>query len=659
MQATRDPVLKVGEAAPVPGLDLLWAETRGDPGVCIAVLDGPVDLSHPCFQAADIKRLESLVSTIPDDGPATEHGTHVASVIFGQPGGAVQGIAPGCRGLIIPIFASRGQGLAPCSQLDLARALMLAVEHGAHVINISGGQLEPSGEAHPLLADAVRSCARYGVLIVAAAGNDGCECLHIPAALDTVLAVGAMNREGSPLDVSNWGGSYQTHGILAPGENIAGAVPSGGIAPRTGTSFANAIVSGIAGLLLSLQLKRGTGPNPDAVRRALLTSAVGCEPSTSECRRLLAGRLNLSGALTQLTQGGLIEMSEQHDYQEVEAVQSQEVTAASAEARAVLLPAPGLRSAEPPGTGFGVTAAGVTQQAVAERSSPGPAPSESEWVTPSGGSQCGCQSAAQATSLVYALGKIGYDFPTEARFDSFVQLGVSNPNDPQQLLAHLAGNPSNASAVTWILSHETVSIYAIQPGGAFAANAYELLRQFLNGQLTEGVELVSVPGYIAGNATLQNGQRVPIILPVLRGMYSWSTPALCETVLGPCPPKDPDRAQYNQKSQEVSNFLYRIYYEISSLGVAAPERAMNYAATNAFQVGQIYESAIKAGMSLDKISVERSPICRPESDCWDVKLTFFNPTKQFEQARMVYRFTVDVSDVVPVSVGPFRSWYVY
>jgi hypothetical protein len=64
------------------------------------------------------------------------------------------------------------------------------------------------------------------------------------------------------------------------------------------------------------------------------------------------------------------------------------------------------------------------------------------------------------------------------------------------------------------------------------------------------------------------------------------------------------------------------------------------------------------GMELDAIDVVRSPICRPESDCWDVKLTFFDPAKLLERARKVYRFTVDVSDVTPVTAGPVRSWSV-
>jgi hypothetical protein len=37
-------------------------------------------------------------------------------------------------------------------------------------------------------------------------------------------------------------------------------------------------------------------------------------------------------------------------------------------------------------------------------------------------------------------------------------------------------------------------------------------------------------------------------------------------------------------------------------------------------------------------------------------LVFFNPLKRFEEARHVYQFTVDVSDVVPVTVGELRTW---
>jgi cyanobactin maturation PatA/PatG family protease len=174
----------------------------------------------------------------------------------------------------------------------------------------------------------------------------------------------------------------------------------------------------------------------------------------------------------------------------------------------------------------------------------------------------------------------------------------------------------------------------------------------------EGVERVSVPGFVAGKTTLLNGHIVPFILPELRGLYSWNTPKLVEAILGPRPTADNVKV-HEEKSQDIANFLDRVYYEIRNLGLAPQERAMNFAATNAFQVERVFETAIKAGMKLESITTERSPICRPGSDCWDVKLTFFNPSRRLEQARHVHRFTVDVTDVIPVTIGRVRHWDIY
>ena len=143
--------------------------------------------------------------------------------------------------------------------------------------------------------------------------------------------------------------------------------------------------------------------------------------------------------------------------------------------------------------------------------------------------------------------------------------------------------------------------------------------------------------------TLLNGLVVPVIIPDQRGMWSWSTGALIKHALGKNPGKE--------KEETLRGILERIYYEIRNLGVTPQERALNYAATDAFQL----TGTFKKGMALDEIEVEKSPICRPDSDCWDVKLTFFHPTNR-DAARHVYRFTIDVSDVIPVSVGTMRDW---
>jgi len=284
------------------GISLLTSQTLGHPQVCIAVLDGLVDLKHPCFKGADLTGLSTLVSgQAKPDGGMSLHGTHVTSVIFGQPGSPVMGIAPKCKGLIVPVFHDDRLNL---SQLDLARAIEQAVNAGAHIISISGGQLTDEGEAEGWLKRSVQLCQDNNVLLVAAAGNDGCACLHVPAALPAVLAVGAMDDKGQPIDFSNWGETYQTQGILAPGENILGAQPGGGTTRLSGTSFATPIVTGVAALLLSLQIQRGEKPDPQKVRAAILNSALPCTPAdTTDRRRCLVGKINIPGVLEYLFGG--------------------------------------------------------------------------------------------------------------------------------------------------------------------------------------------------------------------------------------------------------------------------------------------------------------------------------------------------------------------
>ena len=263
--------------------------------------------------------------------------------------------------------------------------------------------------------------------------------------------------------------------------------------------------------------------------------------------------------------------------------------------------------------------------------------------------------------LVFALGTLGYDFGSEARRDSIAQHMEGSPHDPNQLLSYLEANPWDAASIFWTLNLDATPIHAIYPQGAFAEETYDRLRQFLHEQLTEGVERVSVPGIITGQVTLMSGQVVPTIHPNLRCMYNWTTSTLVEAVAGKPPAdsaKGKERDVYTQTIEAVSNFLERVYHELRNLGKTSQERAINFAATNALNVERIFEAALREEMQLDTIEVERSPICRPDSECWEVKLTFFNPKRQLEQARRVYRFTVDVSDVCPVMVGKVRSWYV-
>ncbi|MFF9803004.1 S8 family serine peptidase, partial [Streptomyces rochei] len=172
-------------------------ELLGSPEVRVAVLDGPVDVAHPCFPGSNLTRLPTLVSGPAGPGPMSLHGTHVTSLLFGQPGSPVPGLVPRCTGLLLPVFRESPDGrVTRVPQLDLARAVEQAVEAGAHVLNISGGERTPQGAPDSMLARALRLCEENGVLVVAAVGNDGCDCLQAPAATPSVLAVGAADAAG-------------------------------------------------------------------------------------------------------------------------------------------------------------------------------------------------------------------------------------------------------------------------------------------------------------------------------------------------------------------------------------------------------------------------------------------------------------------------------
>jgi cyanobactin maturation PatA/PatG family protease len=273
-------------------------------------------------------------------------------------------------------------------------------------------------------------------------------------------------------------------------------------------------------------------------------------------------------------------------------------------------------------------------------------------VIPSGAAgDCGC-GGGQASQIVYALGELGIDYGSEARRDSFTQYMPSNTS----LLEYFNQAPWEAQSVIWTLNLDATPIYAIVPSGPYASAAYDRLRSF---HADPKIEKISIPGYIGGNVRLMSGQVVPVIIPELRGMFSWTVPDLATLVMNAIDSTPSSKAKEattgDQYRSRIEDYLNRIYYDYRNLGVTPQERALNFSATNAFQASSAIISATGDNRVLDQITVEKSPICRPDSDCYDVKLTFFDPENN-QRSNRIYRFTIDVSDVLPVTIGDVRSW---
>jgi subtilisin family serine protease len=249
--------------------DILFAFGGGDPRVTIAVLDGPVDRTHECFRGARLVPVEAAGRARGPDGRAVARGSHSASVIFGQPCSSVEGIAPLCRGLSVPIFTGEGG----CASQGLTRAIVLALGHGAQVIHVGGGRFEPSDTSDPLLKKAVAMCRRRNVLIVAAAGSDGCCDLDRAGWGSSVLAVRALEEVGAGQSCAAAAEDIGGRVIAIPGANIVGAALEGGVGRCNGATGAAALLAGLIGVLLGRQLGEGRAADPLAIREALLCFA--------------------------------------------------------------------------------------------------------------------------------------------------------------------------------------------------------------------------------------------------------------------------------------------------------------------------------------------------------------------------------------------------
>ncbi|WP_448855232.1 S8 family serine peptidase [Corynebacterium camporealensis] len=219
------------------------------------------------------------------------HGTVVAGII----GSKDLGLAPAAELRSIRQSSAHyrqednedEEGIAGAgSMATLADAIHDAVEHDADIINVSvvscvPHELNDAVDLSPLQR-AVGRAENEGTLIVAASGNAaeaGCQASDIvyPAALDTVLAVGAMAND---YDLAEY--SIPAEGVVAPGHVPLGLSPQGWATAKSmpqgagqedaefhGTSFAAPLVSGTAALLA----ERHPDASPEELRELLLSAA--------------------------------------------------------------------------------------------------------------------------------------------------------------------------------------------------------------------------------------------------------------------------------------------------------------------------------------------------------------------------------------------------
>ncbi|MFX1390120.1 MAG: S8 family serine peptidase [Promethearchaeota archaeon] len=254
--------------APLQDLDNLWGLTainaddvwgtyneRGE-GVKVLIIDTGIDIDHPDLidNYGGGKNFYGSSEDPPED--IEGHGTQCAGIIgaldddFG-----IIGIAPE-----VELYTARvtPDGKGTLDKAKFIAAINWGIEKGVDIISMSLKCTDDSG----ILTKLNEAYNDYGIILVAASGNDNEDSLEYPAIYANVISVGAISPDYKrwTLDSSTGSNYHDDLDIVAPGEFICSTFKKGGykgfITPFDypdvrGTSFACPMVVGVCALILS------------------------------------------------------------------------------------------------------------------------------------------------------------------------------------------------------------------------------------------------------------------------------------------------------------------------------------------------------------------------------------------------------------------------
>jgi subtilisin family serine protease len=212
------------------------------PAPLLGVIDTGINVEHDALkgQAIEVVRLPTrrAVASLPD------HGTAVAALLVGRPDSQTPGLVPDARLVAVDAFYRDGGTADRTDVTALVTAIEALAERGVRVINLS-----LSGPANEVLEKAIAAAQARGIVIVAAAGNNGAGAdPSYPAAYPGVVAVTAVDHE---LNVYRRATRGPYVDLAAPGVQVWTASAQGTGSPKTGTSYAVPFVSAAAGVLLA------------------------------------------------------------------------------------------------------------------------------------------------------------------------------------------------------------------------------------------------------------------------------------------------------------------------------------------------------------------------------------------------------------------------
>ena len=269
-------------------LKTLMARTRGRPDLKIGLIDGPVLTHHPDLATEHLQEIDgSHAASFPvaactqADSTACLHGTFIAGILAARRDSAAPAICPDCTVLVRPVFSETSVGrdhMPSATPEELAAAVLDCVNAGARIINLSLALAQPSIKGEGALDEAFNQALSRGVLVAAAAGNQGTLGSSAITRHPWVIPVVACDESGRPVHESNLGGTIGTRGLSAPGDAVTSLGTNGEMVTLGGTSVAVPFVTGAIALLWSEFPKATAGQIKLAVTQAILPRRASVVP---------------------------------------------------------------------------------------------------------------------------------------------------------------------------------------------------------------------------------------------------------------------------------------------------------------------------------------------------------------------------------------------
>lgn len=233
-------------------------------GITVGIVDTGINADHRVFKGLDIVKWKDFVNGQSDPYDDQGHGTAMTSLIAAQT--AIPGGAPKVHLIIAKALDSSGSS----TDARVAKGIWFCIDpngdgdyrDGADVISLSlGGKTNYIDLLIGTASEsAINEALDHGILVVAAAGNDGQADdgeVANPGRIPYVICVGAVDKDGNVAPFSSKGRNILDRSpnnkpeAVAPGVDLVTASADGKYEMGSGTSQATAMMTACMAVVLS------------------------------------------------------------------------------------------------------------------------------------------------------------------------------------------------------------------------------------------------------------------------------------------------------------------------------------------------------------------------------------------------------------------------